>query len=94
MRPTVVHLPGGRLAIRVDADTLLAVPPLHPGTAPDVRAVIFEYVLRRQIGLACVLAEHDADRLNGVEGARARLASLMAETPHRNARGFSMGMAA
>lgn len=93
MRPHVVHLRDGRLAVRADADTLLAVPPMHPGTSGEVRARIFEYVLRRQLGLACLLAEHDADRLYGIEGARARLASLMAETPHRNRRGLG-GVAA
>lgn len=91
--PHLVHLPGGRLALRVDADTLLAVPPMHPGTARSVQERILDYVLRRQIGLAALLAEDERDRLDGVEGARSRLAYLMGETPHKNRRGLG-GMAA
>lgn len=39
-----------RYAIRVDADTLLAVPPMNPKTPHITRVRILEYVLRRQIG--------------------------------------------
>lgn len=83
-----------RLAIRVDAATLLAVPPMHPHTPRATRILVFEYVLRRQIGLAAMVAQATADDLEGTQGARARLASLMAQTPHKNARGAGWEMAA
>jgi len=81
-----------RYAIRVDEHTLLAVPPMHPDLPPAVRQRVFEYVLRRQPALAALVAG-DA-HVDGMAGARARLAALMGETPHRNARGSQMGMAA
>jgi len=46
-----------KLAIRVDENTLLAVPPLPPNTPREVRVKVFEYVLRRQPGLAQMTAE-------------------------------------
>lgn len=78
---------GPRLAIRLDEDTLLAVPPIHPHTPRHVRVRILEYVLRRQVGLAQMLAESVADDLDGVAPERARLAAVLRQTPHRNARG-------
>lgn len=86
MRRTVT---GPRLAIRVDEGTLLAVPPMHPETARDIRVRILEYVLRRQLGHALLLAEVTADELDGVAPERARLAALLEQTPHRNARGMA-----
>lgn len=47
---------GERLAIRVDERTLLAVPPIRPGTTRDQRVLIFECVLRRQPTLAALIA--------------------------------------
>lgn len=73
----------GRIAIRVNKDTLLAVPPMHPHTPSAVRVQIFELVLRRQPGLAQTVAETWADSRAGVDGARDRLAHLLAETPYR-----------
>ncbi|MGE3414106.1 MAG: hypothetical protein AB7L91_18015 [Dehalococcoidia bacterium] len=72
---------GPRLAIRVDADTLLAVPPMHPHTPRDVRVRVFEYVLRRQPALAAMLAEASAHEVDGIAPEMARLAALMGETP-------------
>ena len=74
---------GHRLAIRVDDRTLLAVPPMHPDTPRNVRIQVFELVLRRQIGLAQIVADSATDAMGGVEGARARLAALISEAPHR-----------
>lgn len=78
---------GDRVAIRVDDGTLLAVPPMHPRTPSTVRVQVLEYVLRRQIGLAQMLAETCADDIEGVSPERARLAAMLGETPHRNQRG-------
>lgn len=72
---------GYRLAIRVDADTLLAVPPMHPHTPREVRVRVFEYVLRRQVGLAALVAETTAHEIDGVAPEMARLAAIMGETP-------------
>lgn len=83
---------GERLAIRVDDRTLLAVPPMHPRTPRDIRVQIMEYVLRRQFGLAHMIAETTRDDLDGVSDTRASIASLLGQTPHRNRRG--MGVAA
>jgi hypothetical protein len=85
---------GDRLAIRTFAQNgevlLLAVPPMRPGLPRTVRQQVFEYVLRRQPGMAWQLADTAADELDGVEGSRARLASLMSATPHRNQRGMAV----
>jgi len=77
---------GPRLAIRVDADTLLAVPPVHPHTPRDVRVRVFEYVLRCQPALAAMLAETTEHEVDGAAPEMSRLAAMMGETPHRNAR--------
>lgn len=77
---------GPRLAIRVDADTLLAVPPIHPGTPREVRVRILEAVLRRQVGEAQMLAEAVREDAEGGPE-RDQLAALISMTPHRNARG-------
>lgn len=82
-----------RYAIRVDADTLLAVPPIPPGTPRPTRVRILEYVLRRQPGLAQIYAQEAAEaaaRAAGTFGDLGRLAALMSQTPHKNARGFGV----
>ncbi|QJY51242.1 hypothetical protein [Pseudonocardia broussonetiae] len=76
-----------RLAIRLDDDTLLAVPPIHPHTPRHTRVRILEYVLRRQVGLAQMLAEEAADDIEGVSREHDRLSAVLRQTPHRNARG-------
>ncbi|MEU7817046.1 hypothetical protein [Pseudonocardia sp. NPDC049154] len=76
-----------RIAIRVDQHTLLAVPPMHPATPSPIRVKVFELVLRRQFGEACQVATEWNDHITGDAGPRARLASLMSQTPHKNARG-------
>lgn len=81
-----------KYAIRVDADTLLAVPPMHPATPRATRVRVLEYVLRRQIGLAHLLADDARDTIEHRGAVLGRIASLMGETPHRNQRG--MGLAA
>lgn len=78
---------GRRLAIRVDDDTLLAVPPMHDRTPREVRVKVFEYVLRRQPALAHMLADIASEEVDGVAPELSRLAALMGQTPHRNARG-------
>ncbi len=85
-------LPGQRLAIRVlgatpEQDVLLAVPGLHPQMPGPIRVQVFELVLRRLYGEACDLAQATADEIEHRAAARQRLAALMAQTPHRNARG-------
>ncbi len=77
---------GHRLAIR-HGDVLLAVPPIHPQTPRVVRQRILELVLRRLIGEAHELALAEADDIEHRSVDAKRLASLMAQTPHRNARG-------
>lgn len=77
-----------RLAIR-HRDVLLAVPPIHPCTPREIRNRILEYVLRRQIGLAAMLAEDAADEIEHRTSRRDHLAALMKQTPHRNARGYA-----
>lgn len=74
---------GARLAIRVDDRTLLAVPPLHPNTPSTVRVKVFELVLLRQPGLAKYIADTASDALDGIDGARERLSSLISERPDR-----------
>lgn len=85
---------GQRLAIITYSPSgerlLLSVPPMHPATTPAVRQRVFEYVLRRQIGLAQMTAETASDAIEGVDAARSKLASLLQETPHRNARGHQV----
>jgi hypothetical protein len=66
--------------------TLVRLHPIHPRTPRDIRVRVLEYVLRRQVGLAAMLAEATADELDGVAPERARLAALLEQTPHRNAR--------
>lgn len=85
-RIRVLH--GQRIAIR-DGDVLLAVPALHPSTPRATRIQVFELVLRRLYGEACDLAQDTADEIEHRAAQRARLAALMAQTPHRNARGHA-----
>lgn len=86
----VIPCRGERLSIRVDADTLLAVPPMHRATPPATRQQVFSYVLRRQYGLAASIAEDARSAIEQRGRRRAMLAQLMAETPHRNVRGFGL----
>ena len=75
----------GRLAIR-PGDVLLSVPTMHPDTPSPVRVQVFEYVLRRQPTLAAMVAEMAAEVIEHREAHLGKVASLMAETPHRNQR--------
>lgn len=58
---------GRRLAIRVDADTLLSVPPMRPDIPSDARVRILEAVLVRNVGLADTLIRIETDILEGRE---------------------------
>lgn len=80
-------LPGLPLAIR-HGDVLLTVPNMHPDTPPPVRVQVFELVLRRLYGEAAELATAVADEITHRSAEASRLAALMAQTPHKNARGF------
>lgn len=72
---------GRRVAIVLADGTLLAVPPM-PAHAPSaVRVKIFEYVLRRQPGLAEITAQIAADANTGGD-AHDRLAVLMNSAPY------------
>lgn len=73
---------GRRLAIRLPDGTRLAVPPMSPNTPPKTRQLVFEYVLRRQPGLAEITAQIAADASSGAD-ARDRLASMMGEQPYK-----------
>lgn len=77
----IVLLPHGRIAVR-DGDTLLAVPPMHPGTSAQDRQKVLEYVLRRQIGLAHTIAEMARDDLERHLRIVPELAHLIQQTPH------------
>lgn len=82
-----VHpLPGQRLAIRIDDDTLLAVPPMDPRLPRTARVRILEYVLRRQPGLAHTTAQVEVDIIEARERSDGRLAALISETPHGTSR--------
>lgn len=78
----------GRLAIR-HGDVLLAVPPMHPDSPPAVCQLVFEYVLRRQVGLAATVAEMAADVIEGRQAHLGKMAKLLQETPHHTARGMA-----
>lgn len=80
VRSIPVTTPGGEVL-------LLAVPAMHGRTPSSVRVQVFEYVLRRQIGLAQMLAEITDEEVTGQAPELARLRSLLQETPHRNSRG-------
>lgn len=83
MNPQLVHLPHGRLAVRVDGDTLLAVPPLDPRLPRFTRRQVFDAVLRRQPGLAQTIADIELDVIEGREKTVGKRASaLMAEQPY------------
>lgn len=68
-------------------DRRLAVPPMHPDIPRATRVEVYELVLRRLFGEAYDLAAFAEDaRLD--RGRRfASISSIMAQTPHRNARG-------
>lgn len=75
---------GHRLAIRLPDGTLLSVPPMPAGVSREVRVKVFEYVLRRQIGLAQMTAQIADDAADFESDAlRGRLASMMNETPYK-----------
>lgn len=87
MTPQLVHLPNGRLAIRIgrDAETiLLAVPNMHPQTRRSERVRIFEYVLRGQLGLAMVLAETERDSIEARDRLDAKAAKATEELMSAN----------
>lgn len=67
---------GDRLAIRVDGDTLLAVPPMKYRLPSTVRVKVFEYVLRRQLGLAQALIDIENDLIEGRERGMSTLLSV------------------
>lgn len=73
---------GPRLAIRVDEDTLLAVPPMDPSTPSAVRVKVFEYVLRRQPGLAQMIAEFAHDAQNERRKVLGVTADMLSELPY------------
>ena len=77
---------GARIAIRKDADTLLAVPPMPPGTPSAVRVKVFELVLRGLVGEAQIVLQGVSDGLDGSAGARDRLAAMISEAPYRTAK--------
>ncbi|MCW2901710.1 MAG: hypothetical protein JWO67_3975 [Streptosporangiaceae bacterium] len=88
-RRIVTAAPGQRLAIRVDANTLLAVPPMHPDLPSKVRVLIFEYVLRRQIGLAMDVAASEnirCGRYSYSDRGVATITALISERPHGTSR--------
>lgn len=80
-------IPGQRISIR-HGDRLLAVPAMHRDTPSATRVQVFELVLRRLYGEAVDLTTSVADDLDRTTVARARLASLMAQTPHASRRGL------
>ena len=81
----VVRLRSGHVAIR-DGVALLAVPPMHFDTPRTVRVKVYELVLRRLFGEAYDLAADVEDARTRRGGTFASISSLMAQTPHKNAR--------
>lgn len=74
---------GSRSAIRLDDGTLLAVPPMDPRLSRFTRRQVFDAVLRRQPGLAQVIADIELDVIEGREKNMGKRASaLMAEQPY------------
>jgi hypothetical protein len=74
---------GRRRAIQLDDGTLLAVPPFNAKLAPRaVRVKIYEYVIRRQPGMAQIVAEIASDARTGGDE-RDRLASMISEDPYQ-----------
>lgn len=69
-----------RTAIRVDEQTLLAVPPMPLNTPREVRVKVFEYVLRRQPGLAEITVQLSTGGLLHGDPT-VRLEALIGETP-------------
>lgn len=93
LNPTGMKEPIMRQTVRSIAVTTaggevlhLAVPPMHEHTPSWIRVRIFEYVLRRQIGLAQMLAQGAEDDATGTSPELARLQAMLQETPHRNTR--------
>lgn len=84
MSPRLITTPSGnRSAIRLDDGTLLAVPPLDPRLPRFTRRQVFDAVLRRQPGLAQVIADIELDVIEGREKKMGkRAAALMAEQPY------------
>lgn len=90
MRHILTPGPGRSAAIRLDDDTLLSVPPMHPDTPGSIRVRIFEYVLRRQVGLAwdlAVMADEEIRHRN-----RKREQFLGVELAHRDDDGDAAGL--
>lgn len=84
-----------RIAIRVDDDTLLSVPPMHPKTPHAIRVQVLELVLRRLYGEAHDLAMDTATAI--IRDARKRdqmigekesevLAGMLSQAPHSTPR--------
>lgn len=83
-------LPGRPLCIVLEDGTRLAVPPMRRDLPSSARVRIFEYVLRRQIGLAETTAQIEADVIEGRERMDRRLNALLAEAPHATSRDHGM----
>lgn len=77
--------PARPLCIVLSDGKRLAVPPMERGLPGPIRVRVFEYVLRRQIGLAQMTAEGANPSEQRSEFAM--IASLLQATPHRTARG-------
>ena len=79
--------PGRPLCIVLADGTRLAVPPMRRDLPTLDRVRIFEYVLRRQLGLAESTAQIAADLIEGRERRDKKLAQLLAQTPLTEATG-------
>lgn len=66
---------GPRVAIRVDNDTLLSVPPMRPDIPRDARVKILEAVLRREVGLAHTLIQIETEILEAKDR-KARMSGI------------------
>lgn len=77
--------PGQRIAIR-HGDLLLSVPPMNPSTPSAVRVKVFEYVIRRQIGLAQMCAQFADEVHEERESVFPGISDLISEAPHSTTR--------
>lgn len=77
---------GQRLAIvALDSqgrEVRLAVPPFRQDIPREARVRIFEYVLRRQIGLAQAVVDIETELLESRERAGSRIARIMSSRPY------------
>lgn len=87
----IVKLPHGGLAVRSTTSSgeqlLLTVPPMHPMTSREARVQVFELVLRGLFGEAATIADIEREAIEFRDRGLGAVAALMAETPHRGARG-------